>query len=324
MNSNFKFQAPVYNNLCGFSLWRKAIDASSPLAIMLGSFRILHPGNLRCAALAAAEYKNLCAIIEPESEAAGETDYSALYNRAALLACVKGISAVAVFPEKEPRACLQANVPFILADCLFQTPKTYLQKTARNLAESIHDIEPLKGCFTGDIIAAIRSNRTPITPDDVQQLPPLMDENEIDKTLAGLKGKKIVTVNGCFDILHPGHMRLLAEARQKGDALIALANDDESVRRYKGANRPVFSLQCRLAALNALKPVTAAFAFSGDTPLAMLEKIRPAIHVKGGSFAEERVRQEKNMVESRGGRIEFVPMVGNFSTSGIIAELNKT
>ena len=149
------------------------------------------------------------------------------------------------------------------------------------------------------------------------------DQKSIMDFPCGLKGKKIVTVNGCFDILHAGHAELFARARAKGDALIVLANDDESIRALKGAGRPVFPVQHRLALLESLKPVTAAFAFSGDNPIEMLKIIKPAIHVKGGSFIEERVRNERTLVESWGGRLEFIPMVGNFSTTNIIKALKS-
>ncbi|MCG2659839.1 MAG: adenylyltransferase/cytidyltransferase family protein, partial [Kiritimatiellae bacterium] len=130
-----------------------------------------------------------------------------------------------------------------------------------------------------------------------------------------IAGRPLVTVNGCFDMLHLGHVCLLAQARNLGARLLVLVNDDDSVRTYKGAGRPVFPIRFRLHALNALDAVAKAYPFAGDNPLPLLATIRPDIHVKGGSFEETRVREERRLVESWGGRLEIIPLVEGFSTS---------
>lgn len=309
-NQNSIKPAPILKKLPDVALWRKsAAKQGEPCAVISGSFRILHPGNLHCIESAAGKFGGVCALVEPEN------GLPAL-DRAKLLALVRGIDAVVVLPENEIQSGLQSLRPYVPADCLAQPASTPLQKTARDSADKIYNIAPLKNCFARDIIGAVRSGQTPLEfPTAFSSEKP--GQAPMEKLLAGLTGKRIVTVNGCFDLLHAGHAQLLSEAREKGDALIVLVNDDQSVQRYKGANHPVFPIQFRLAALKALKPVTAAYSFSGDNPLPMLKLIRPAIHVKGGSFIKERVESEKQLLESWGGRIEFIPLLEGFSSTNL-------
>lgn len=321
LNTNPSAQAPVYGSIRELAEWRKALaKKGTTCAVITGSFRMLHPGNLKCIAETAAKFGGICAVVDPENNAKNSSPDAGLCDRARLLALVRGIDAVAVLPQKEVVSALQILRPFVLADCLAQPTVTDLQKTARILADTVFKIEPLQGCFTDDIEDAIRSGRTPFNLPASQNAGE-SDNRRISAVLAGFNGKKIVTVNGCFDILHPGHARLLSEARRMGEVLIVLVNDDQSVKRYKGIKRPVFPIQFRLSALKALKPVTAAFAFAGDNPLQALALIRPAVHVKGGSFIKERVQNEKQMVESWGGQIAFVSMLEDFSTTNFLSRI---
>lgn len=306
--------APIFNEIGELTRWRKTLaKQGKPCALVCGSFRLYHPGNLRCIKAASATGE-LCLMIEPGKETAASTG---------LLALVRGVTALAVLKQNEIRAGLQTLRPYILTDCLEQTAETNLQKTARAAAEKVNGITPLAGSFTQAIINAVKSGRTPLNL-AAPEIRSISGNTSVAAFLSGRKGKKIVTVNGCFDLLHAGHAELFSRARAKGDTLIALVNDDASVRTFKGFGRPVFPIQHRLALVKALKPVTAAFAFSGDNPLALLKKIKPAVHVKGGSFIEERTRAERILIESWGGRLEFIPMVGDYSTSKIIAGLRKT
>ena len=283
---------------------------------------MLQPGSLKCIAEAAGKFGGVCAMVDPGDNGKDPSPAAGLYDRARLLALVRGIDAVAVPTHKDVISALQSLRPFVLADCLAQSAITNLQKTARTLADTVFNIEPLKGCFTNDIEEAIRSGRTPINL-PLSQNAGDSECRAISAVIADLTDKKIVTVNGCFDILHPGHALLLAAARSMGDALIVLVNDDQSVKQYKGIKRPVFPVQFRLSALKALKPVTAAFSFAGDNPLPTLALIRPAVHVKGGSFIKERVQNERQLVESWGGRIEFISMLEGFSTTNFLAALGE-
>jgi D-beta-D-heptose 7-phosphate kinase/D-beta-D-heptose 1-phosphate adenosyltransferase len=135
-------------------------------------------------------------------------------------------------------------------------------------------------------------------------------------TVAG--DRPLVTANGCFDVLHIGHVRFLNGARQLGHRLVVLTNDDRSVTRYKGPTRPVFPVGFRIAALEALRCVDQAVPFSDDNPLELIRRLQPDIHVKGGSFEPERVRAERELVEGWGGRLVCLDMVAGYSTSRYI------
>ena len=190
-------------------------------------------------------------------------------------------------------------------------------QTDRALADSIVDLPPLSECFTQDISDRILHNATP-----VPLAPGTGDSRTGPADLAQLQAKRedriLVTVNGCFDILHLGHLRLLAQARRMGDELMVLINDDESVSAYKGPSRPVFPASFRLSALQALDSVALAYPFPGDNPLELLARIKPDIHVKGGTYEEERVRAERELLAGWGGRVEFCPLVEGYSTTDLI------
>ncbi len=130
-------------------------------------------------------------------------------------------------------------------------------------------------------------------------------------------GRKVVSVNGCFDILHAGHVATLERARGLGDRLIVLLNSDVSIRRLKGPARPYLEQDQRAAVLGALRAVDRVLVFDGDTPLPELAVIRPDIHVKGGSFVAERVEAERALLAGWGGRVELLPLVPGVSTTGI-------
>ncbi|HPQ39059.1 MAG TPA: adenylyltransferase/cytidyltransferase family protein [bacterium] len=136
--------------------------------------------------------------------------------------------------------------------------------------------------------------------------------------LDALQSCRRITTNGCFDILHPGHLVTLRYAASLGDRLIVLINSDQSVRRFKGTERPVHSERFRAALLSCLDCVDYVVVFNEDTPLALLEQIRPHGHVKGGSFIPERIREEQETVARWGGRFHAVPMHGSHSTSAIL------
>lgn len=133
--------------------------------------------------------------------------------------------------------------------------------------------------------------------------------------------KKIVTFNGCFDILHVAHIRCLQEAKKKGDVLIVLLNSDSSIKRLKGESRPIIPQEQRKEMLLALKCVDGVIIFYDDTPLKVLEIIRPDVHVKGGTCVEEKVKYEKELVESYGGELYILPKEEGFSTTNIINKI---
>ena len=126
--------------------------------------------------------------------------------------------------------------------------------------------------------------------------------------------------NGCFDILHVGHVRYLSEARALGDILVIGMNNDRSVRRLKGAGRPLVGERERAEVLAALEMVDYVTVFGEDTPAELIAELRPDILVKGGDYRAEEV-VGKEIVEASGGRVAIIPLVKGRSTTGIIEEI---
>jgi len=137
-----------------------------------------------------------------------------------------------------------------------------------------------------------------------------------------VQGKRIVFTNGCFDLLHAGHLSLLHEAARLGDVLILAINSDESVRRLKGAARPIVPASDRAALLAALSCVDAVTIFEEDTPLETLQVVRPHILVKGQDYGIGNV-VGRELVEADGGRVELVPLLDARSTSAIVERIRK-
>ena len=135
-------------------------------------------------------------------------------------------------------------------------------------------------------------------------------------------GARVVFTNGCFDILHAGHVRYLAAARALGDYLILGLNSDASVRRLKGETRPVNDENDRAAVVGALKSVDAVVIFGEDTAEALIDEVRPAVYVKGGDYTHETL-PEARIVEAYGGEVAFIPLVAGKSTTNIIERAGR-
>jgi len=131
------------------------------------------------------------------------------------------------------------------------------------------------------------------------------------------RGERVVLTNGCFDVLHAGHVRYLTEARALGDRLLVAVNDDASVRRLKGAARPLVPLAERMAVLAALAPVDWVVAFAEDTPRELIERIRPDVLVKGGDYRTEDIAGA-DFVRSHGGEVRTLALLEGVSSSAII------
>ncbi len=136
-------------------------------------------------------------------------------------------------------------------------------------------------------------------------------------------GKKVVFTNGCFDILHRGHCEYLFKARQLGDFLIVGLNTDESVRRLKGPNRPINTLQNRAYLLASLYFVDAIIPFDEDTPLELIKAVKPDILVKGADYELDRIVGAKEVL-SWGGKVERIPLVEGLSTTALIEKILST
>lgn len=134
------------------------------------------------------------------------------------------------------------------------------------------------------------------------------------------EGRKIVFTNGCFDLLHPGHLRLIEEAAAQGDKLIVGLNSDASVRRLKGPDRPLQRERDRALVLAALERVDAVVIFGEDTPAELIAAISPDVLVKGGDYRKEEV-VGGDFVASKGGRVHIVDFRNGFSTTGIVNKI---
>ncbi len=132
--------------------------------------------------------------------------------------------------------------------------------------------------------------------------------------------KRVVFTNGCFDLLHPGHVRLLTQARLHGDVLVVGLNSDASVRRLKGEGRPILSASDRAQVLGGLDAVDFVVVFEEDTPQALIEEIRPQVLVKGGDYTEATVVGAP-FVRASGGSVVLVPLVEGRSTSSMVARM---
>jgi rfaE bifunctional protein nucleotidyltransferase chain/domain len=144
--------------------------------------------------------------------------------------------------------------------------------------------------------------------------------------LAGLftddfrKSRTIVFTNGCFDLLHRGHIYYLARAREMGDLLVVGLNSDRSVARLKGEGRPVNHQIARAEVLGALGMVDFIILFDEDTPLELIRNVRPDILVKGGDYREEEIVGYRE-VTSRGGKVVTIPLLEGYSTTSLLNRL---
>ena len=137
-----------------------------------------------------------------------------------------------------------------------------------------------------------------------------------------MKRKKIVFTNGCFDILHKGHVSYLQKAKKLGDVLIVGMNTDASIRRLKGSGRPVNHEKDRAFVLSSLACVDRVVFFKENTPEKLIRKVRPDVLVKGGDWKKKDV-VGASFVESYGGSVRLIPFVKGFSTTGILGKIQK-
>ena len=147
---------------------------------------------------------------------------------------------------------------------------------------------------------------------------------DFDRKLAywRFKEDKIVFTNGCFDILHKGHIEYLAKAANLGDVLIVGLNSDESVRRLKGEDRPVLDEESRAMALASIGFVDNVVIFDEDTPYELIKKIQPDVLVKGADYNEDDI-VGADIVKAKGGEIKTIEFVDGYSTSKIIDKIKS-
>lgn len=134
--------------------------------------------------------------------------------------------------------------------------------------------------------------------------------------------KKTVFTNGCFDILHRGHIHLFHEAKKLGDILIVAVNDDSSIRKIKGSTRPIFPLEERMEVLDAIADIDFLVSFSEETPRKIITSLLPDVLVKGGDWKPQEVVGKKE-VEQAGGEVITIPYLPHHSSSDIIGRIIK-
>jgi rfaE bifunctional protein nucleotidyltransferase chain/domain len=147
----------------------------------------------------------------------------------------------------------------------------------------------------------------------------VLDLETLARELSGDK-RRVVTTNGCFDLLHVGHLRLLEAAKKLGDVLVVLINDDASVRALKGPSRPMVPAAERAELVAALCPVDFVALFSENTPIEAIRRIRPDVHVKGGDYRPEDL-PEAAVLEDLGAELVIFPLVGGLSTTDLFERL---
>ena len=160
---------------------------------------------------------------------------------------------------------------------------------------------------------------------DVQDLPAfvVVTEQEAVAAVARLKaeGQRVVMTNGCFDLLHPGHVTYLSQAAALADVLIVAVNDDASVTRLKGLDRPINGIDSRMSVLAGLRSVSYVVAFSEDTPARLIEAISPDVLVKGGDYTIKEIAGHEHVLES-GGEVIILEFVEGFSTTATIKRIS--
>lgn len=140
--------------------------------------------------------------------------------------------------------------------------------------------------------------------------------------LKARQSRKIVFTNGCFDVLHYGHVVYLAQARQLGDLLVVGLNSDDSVRRLKGPTRPVNPLPARACTLAALEMVDFVVPFEEDTPYRLITQIIPDVLVKGGDYAIDQI-VGADFVREHGGTVHIIPLEDGFSTTSTLNKISE-
>ncbi len=152
----------------------------------------------------------------------------------------------------------------------------------------------------------------------------IMTVSQAQSMIAALKvnGKKIAFTNGCFDIIHPGHLFSLAQAANEADFLIVGLNSDASVRKLKGPTRPINTTQSRAIVLANLIVVDAVVIFEEETPLELISTLLPDVIVKGGDYTIDQIVGSKEVI-ANGGKVVINPMVEGFSTTSLIDKIKE-
>ena len=144
----------------------------------------------------------------------------------------------------------------------------------------------------------------------------------VDKLISQVDKMTIVFTNGCFDILHPGHLDYLSQAKRFGDILVVGINSDTSVRQLKGTHRPINDQGFRSQMVAGLKPVDYVVIFDDLTPIELIKVIKPSIHVKGGDYVAGQL-PEFDVVKANGGDVKIIPFSDGYSSTAIINKIKS-
>lgn len=148
--------------------------------------------------------------------------------------------------------------------------------------------------------------------------------SHLSKVLKYLKKRKktIVVTNGCFDILHAGHIEIFKQSKKLGDILITLVNSDKSISKLKGSKRPIIPLRLRLPILKSIKYIDYIVSFNELSPIKLYEKIKPNYLTKGNQYTINKI-EGKNIIKKFGGKVKVLKMIPNISTSSIIQKIKN-
>lgn len=151
--------------------------------------------------------------------------------------------------------------------------------------------------------------------------PKVIEPSQLEERIAALRaeGRSIATLNGSFDLLHAGHLEMIHQASQQADVLIVALNTDASIKQYKSPVRPIIALHYRLQMMAALAMVDYVTWFDETDPRALLQRIKPDVHVNGAEYGEKCI--EADVVKAGGGRIHIVSLVPGLSTSAVIKKI---
>lgn len=157
-------------------------------------------------------------------------------------------------------------------------------------------------------------------------IPKLISRERLSQERLRLReaGKRLVLTNGCFDLLHAGHIYALEQAAQQGDVLWVGVNSDNSVQRLKGPTRPIYNQEARLYLLNALQCVTGLFLFDGDNLAPEMELVQPDVYVKSGDYTLDKLNpDERQVLIAANTQIVFSPFLEGWSTTNIIDQISR-
>ena len=152
----------------------------------------------------------------------------------------------------------------------------------------------------------------------------ILSQPALKRRLASLRrgGKRVVFTNGCFDLVHPGHIRYLRAAKRLGDVLVVALNSDDSVRRLKGPGRPLVPERARCEVVAALEMVDYVTVFDDDTPYALIKDLQPDVLVKGGDWKPDEI-VGADVVRARGGLVRSLRYARGYSTTALVKRIQK-